>query len=203
MRTETIQTDIMAQVKKIEPVIRKHSFEAEKNRRLSEPVLKALKESKMFRIWKPEAYGGLEIDPITGIEALEALSKIDSAVGWNVGLSLQFDTIMQWFSDEAMDEVFTSEDEVIVAGAMHPPGKAIPVKGGYEVTGQWNIVSGCQYANWFFMNASVMDGDQPRMDENGHPVLLMMLTPANNGKVIETWNTIGMKGTGSHDRDWW
>ena len=199
MRTETIQTDILAEIKKIEPVIRRHSFEAEKNRRLSEPVLKALKESKMFRIWKPKAYGGLETDPITGFEALEALSKIDSAAGWNVSLSMALDTILQWFSDEAMEEVFASEDEVIVAGSWHPPGKAIPVKGGYEVTGQWSIVSGCQYANWFFMNAAIIDGDQPRMDENGHPVLLMMLTPASKGKMVATWDTIGMRGTGSHD----
>jgi len=199
MRTETIQTDIMAQVKKIEPVIRRHSFEAEKNRKLSDPVLKALKESKMFRIWKPEAYDGLETDPITGFKALEALSKIDSAVGWNVSISMAIDTIMQWFSDEAMEEMFASEDEIIVAGSWNPPGKAVPVKGGYEVTGQWSIVSGCQYANWFFMNAVVMDGDKSRTYEDGNPVLLFMLTPMKQAKVIETWNTIGMKGTGSHD----
>jgi len=116
-----------------------------------------------------------------------------------VNLSMALDTAAQWFSDEAMDEVFTSEDEVIVAGSWHPPGKAIPIKGGYEVTGQWSIVSGCQYANWFFMNAAVMDGDQPRTYEDGNPVLLLLLAPMKQAKVIETWNTIGMKGTGSHD----
>ena len=199
MEASNIHNDLMERVKFIEPTLRKHSQEAEENRRLSEPVVNAMKEAGLFRMWKPKAYGGLETDPITAFEVFEALARIDSAAGWNIQLTAGLDVILQWFSDEAMDEVFSSEDEVIFAASLHPPGRAIPVKGGYEVSGQWNISSGCQYSNWFFNNAIVMDGDQPRTYENGQPVIIFTIVPALEGKIAETWNTIGMKGTGSHD----
>jgi len=189
----------MEQVKNLEPVIRKYSNEAEKNRTLAEPVIKALKESGLYRIWRPSVYGGLEADPITGFEVVEELSKIDSTVGWNLNLSLGIETIMQWFPENAHAEVYSSNEEVIFAGTWHPPGRAFPVNDGFEVTGQWNIVSGCRYATWFLVNSMIMEGEQPRMLENGHPELLLMLVPRKDIAIVETWNTIGMKGTGSHD----
>jgi alkylation response protein AidB-like acyl-CoA dehydrogenase len=114
-------------------------------------------------------------------------------------LSIGVETILQWFSDEAHAEIYSSEEEMIIAGSWNPPGQAVAVEGGYEVTGQWNITSGCHYASWFLINAMIMEKDQPKILDNGHPHLLNILVPASKVKLIETWNTIGMKGTGSHD----
>lgn len=198
MEETIIQNDLIDKINEIEPVLRKHSLESEENRRLSEPVVEALKQAGLFRLWKPKEYGGLEVDPITAFEIFEALARIDSAAGWNVQLTAGLDVILQCFPDEPMNEVFSSEEEVIFAASWYPPGSAIPVEGGYKVTGQWNISSGCQYANWFFNNAIVMDGDKPRTYEDGQPVIIFTIVPAREGSIKETWNTIGMKGTGSH-----
>ena len=197
---ETVITkDLLEVIKRIEPNIRKHSFETEKNRQLSGPVIDVLKENGIFRTWRPLAYGGLESDPITGFRVMEELSRIDSAVGWNVNLSFAIEMILQWFSDEALAEVYGIDDELILAGSWNPPGQANPVDGGYEVSGQWNIVSGCLHAHWIMVNAMIMEDGMPKMLENGHPDLLLMLVPSSEASVVDTWNTIGMKGTGSHD----
>lgn len=199
METTTLKNNLIEKVKEIEPILRNYSDEAEERRRLPEPVVEAMKKAGLFRIWKPVAYGGLETDPITAFEVFEALAKVDSAAGWNLQLTAGIDIILQWFSDEAMNEVFSTDEEVIFAASYHPPGRAIPTNGGYQVSGQWNILSGCQYANWYFTNAMVMDGEQPRTYENGQPVLIFVIVPAHKGRVEKTWNTIGMQGTGSHD----
>ena len=199
MQQNTLNQNLLQQVKEVEPILRKYAAEAEQNRRLSGPVIQAMKEAGFFRMWKPKKYGGLETDPITGFRVLEELARIDSAVSWNLQITAGIDIILQWFPDRAMDEVFSREEETIVAGTWHPPGQAVAVEGGYRVSGHWNISSGCQYANWFFLNAIVVDGDQMRTYENGQPVLLFLILPASEGKVVESWNAIGMRGTGSHD----
>ncbi|MDF9798508.1 alkylation response protein AidB-like acyl-CoA dehydrogenase [Catalinimonas alkaloidigena] len=197
--TPTLQKDLLDKVREIKPVLLKYAKEAEENRRLSDPVLDAMKEAGLFRIWKPKAYGGLETDPITAFEIFEELAKIDSAASWNLQLTAGIDIILQCFSDEAMDDVFATEEEVIVASSLHPPGQAIPVKGGYQISGHWKISTGCQYANWFFTNAIVMEGEKPRTYGNGQPVIICLMAPTHEGKVVDSWDTIGMRGTASHD----
>ena len=140
-----------------------------------------------------------ETEPIAAFTALEELAKIDSAASWNLQITAGIDIILQWFPNKALDELFSGKEETIVAGTWHPPGQAVVKDGGYEVSGQWNISSGCQYANWFFLNALVMAGEQVRTYENGQPVVIFLILPANEGEVVETWDTIGMRGTGSHD----
>ena len=141
----------------------------------------------------------MEADPVTAFQVFEELATIGSTVGWNLQLTAGIDLIMQWIPDTGMDEVFSTKEEVIVAGTWHPPGSAIPVDGGYKVTGQWAIATGCQYANWFFTNAAIMDGEEMRLHENGDPILIFLLVPSSEGTVVDTWNTMGMRGTGSHD----
>ena len=199
LKDKFTQIDLIKRVKEIEPIIRKHTQESEENRKLSEPVIEALKNAGMFKIWKPEDYGGYESDPITAFTIFEELARIDSAVGWNVQLTAGRDLVTQWLSTKAMDEVFFNTEDVIFAGAWHPFGYAVPVDGGFNISGHWEIASGCQYANWFFHGAMIMDGDQPLTYENGQPQLIYFILPAEEGKVVEAWDAMGMKGTGSHD----
>ena len=197
---ETLSTpDFLKEVKSIEPILRKYSEESEELRHLPQPVVDAMINAGLFRIFKPKSYGGYEIDPITGFRVIEEVSRIDSAAGWNLQLAAAIDTILQWFSDAAMDTVYANTDEVIVAGTWNPPCKAVPVDGGYHINGIGNIASGCMNANWFFRNAIVMEGDSPRIFENGKPYMIFFLFPESEGEVIDAWDTLGMRGTGSHD----
>jgi alkylation response protein AidB-like acyl-CoA dehydrogenase len=162
-------------------------------------VVDAMIDAGLFRIWKPKQYGGWEMDPITALEFFEELSSIESAVGWNLQLTGGIDLNLQVFSDKGVDEIFSSAEEVIMAGTFQPPGQAIPVEGGYRVSGHWKIATGCQYANWFMGNAMVMDGAEMRTHPDGSPFLIFVVFPAHEAEVIESWNTIGLRGTGSHD----
>ena len=49
----------------IAPIVREHSEEAERERRLSQPVLSALRETGLLRMTTPRSLGGLETDPVT------------------------------------------------------------------------------------------------------------------------------------------
>jgi alkylation response protein AidB-like acyl-CoA dehydrogenase len=85
------------------------------------------------------------------------------------------------------------------AGSIVPRGKAVPVEGGYRVTGRWPLASGCQHAAWLGGNCLVFEGDTPRMSPHGMPDFTLAFVPIDQCQIIDTWNATGMRGTGSHD----
>jgi alkylation response protein AidB-like acyl-CoA dehydrogenase len=190
-------SSLLDTVRQIEPVIRMHAADAERERRLSDEVTDAMRASGLYRLWKPQAFGGLEVDPVTAFQVIEAVARIDSAAGWNLQLSTGADTFGPWFGDDGAKDIFGQPD-TIVAGSTFPPRRAVPVDGGYSVTGQTPFVSGAYQAQWFLGSAQIYDGDMPRL-ENGAPVSLLTACPANDTVIVDTWRTLGMRGTGSHD----
>jgi indole-3-acetate monooxygenase len=75
---------LMEAAQRIAPVIREHNEEAERERRLSPPVLAALHESGLLRMFTPRSLGGLEVDPITRTLVAEEISRHDTAAGWTL-----------------------------------------------------------------------------------------------------------------------
>jgi alkylation response protein AidB-like acyl-CoA dehydrogenase len=68
----------------IAPVIRAHNEEAERERRLSKPVLDALTEVGLLRMFNPRSLSGLEVDPLTCARVVEEVSAADSVAGWSL-----------------------------------------------------------------------------------------------------------------------
>ena len=73
----TVDTALIEDARQIVPVIREHSEEAERERRLSQPVLDALFEAGLLRMATPRSLGGLEVDPITCARVVEEVSGVD------------------------------------------------------------------------------------------------------------------------------
>ena len=191
-------SSLLDAVHQIEPIIRAHTADAERERRLHEAVADAMRASGLYRLWRPRTFGGLEVDPITAFQVLEEVSRIDSAAGWNLQLTSAVDAFGAWFPDDGAKEIFGQLDTTL-AGAFFPPRRAVPVDGGYRVTGQTPFASGAHQARWFMGLAQIHDGDAPRLAPDGTPVTLMTMCPANDAVIVDTWRTLGMRGTGSHD----
>ena len=90
---------------------------------------------------------------------------------------------------------FGQPDTTFAAG-FFPPRRAVSVDGGYRVTGQTPFASCAHQARWFMGLAQIHDGDAPRLAADG---TLMTMCPAHEGVIVDTWRTLGMRGTGSHD----
>src|SRR5215471_6574544 len=165
-------------VRQIEPVIRAHADEAERERQLPDAVAEAMRAHGLYRLWRPKAYGGLEVDPMTAFRVFEEAARIDSATGWNLQLSCGADAFGAYFPDQGAKEIFAPPD-AILAGSFFPPRKAIPVDGGYRVTGQSSFHSGSRHAAAFIGLANIYDGDVPRLGPNGAPIGLITACPAS------------------------
>jgi alkylation response protein AidB-like acyl-CoA dehydrogenase len=79
----------------------------------------------------------------------------------------------------------------VTGGVFAPRGTALPVEGGYRVKGRWPFASGSQHCAW------LMGGCLVRTD--GPPSARMMIVPAAQARIEDTWRVAGLCGTGSHD----
>jgi hypothetical protein len=117
---------LLGRVRELEPLIREYALRAERERRLAQPVSDALRDAGFFRIFRPASRGdGLELDPVTAFRLFEELSRIDSAVGWNVVNANAAEVLMAWYSDHVTEEVCGSP-ETVMAGAWNPPERPCP-----------------------------------------------------------------------------
>jgi alkylation response protein AidB-like acyl-CoA dehydrogenase len=200
MQTQVITTvdEVLGRVAELEPMIRSASAKAEIERRFSAHVSDALRDAGFYHLFRPRSRGGLELDPVSAFRVIEELSRIDSAVGWNVFIANAGEPFGAWFSDETTAEVFGSPMSV-TAGSVFPPRRAVPVSGGYRLSGRCPFNSNCHAATWFGGMAYVYDDGVQRLDENGAPVTLLTLFPREQAEIIDNWDTLGMRGTGSHD----
>jgi alkylation response protein AidB-like acyl-CoA dehydrogenase len=180
-------------------VIREHNEEAERERRLSPPVLAALHEAGLLRMCTPRSLGGLEVDPITRAVVIEEISGYDSAAGWTLANPLDWAYLCARLPDEGAEEIYGRGANVVIAAQFGRPMQAAPTQGGYRITGRAPFVSNCHDANWIATSAMVMASDQTRPGGEGEPELVMVYLPRENCQVIDTWYVMGMRGTGSND----
>jgi indole-3-acetate monooxygenase len=190
---------VVEAVQAIAPIIRDNAEGSERDRRLSEETVKAMKGAGLFAMCKPRAAGGLELDAATVLRAIEEVARIDVSAGWNLFLAATAINFHLFIPDEGIAEYLACDPNTIVAGAVNPPGKAIPVPGGYRISGRWPFNSGAHHASWFLEAALIFDGDQPRRGEDGNPVQILFAIPSSQAEILDTWYTMGMCGTGSHD----
>jgi alkylation response protein AidB-like acyl-CoA dehydrogenase len=186
-------------VRQISPLIREHAAQAERERRLSRPVVEAMLEAGLYSMSRPTAFGGLETDPITLFRVVEEVARHDSAAAWNLQLSLAANCCLAWLPDEGAAEVMASHPSTIIATSFTPGRQARAVEGGYRLTGQWPFVSGGHDCHWFFFLPEIVDGNEPRLSDEGLPIQRFMFLPAEQAEIVDTWHTLGMRGTGSDD----
>ena len=154
MAAQEVTETLLSAVRRLEPLIREYADEAERNRRLSHPVVTALAEAGFFRLYLPHTLGGFEVDPLTFCQVMEALARIDGATAWCTWIASTNPPFVPTLSNQAVEEIFGKDPQVVTAGVVFPYGKAVVREGGYVVSGRWPYASGCQHTSWIFMLVS-------------------------------------------------
>jgi indole-3-acetate monooxygenase len=181
------------------PQIRSCAEEIEQSRRLPLPLVEAMAQAGLFRLWIPRSLGGEETDPMTVARVIEEVSRADGAAGWCVAIASEYGAFGGYLPPEAAREIYGSDRRVRTAGAFRPFGEARVVASGYQVTGRWPLGSGCQHSAWIVGGCRILDGEQPRLRPDGTPVTRILFFPASDCEILDTWHSIGLRGTGSHD----
>lgn len=178
--------------------IRAAGEEIEAGRCLPEPIVDAMKRAGVFRMTMPHEWGGPEVDPLTQIRVIEALSYADGSVGWCAMINSDGGYFSAYLDPNVAREMYRDLDAP-TGGSLLFTGRAEAVDGGYRVNGRWPFVSGCKHCDWLIFSCNVMEHGAPRTAPNGMPERRFCFVPARETEVLDTWYTTGLRGSGSHD----
>jgi alkylation response protein AidB-like acyl-CoA dehydrogenase len=182
------------------PRIRACSRETERDRRLPEWLVQELVDAGLYQMFLPRSLGGFELPPIAYFDVVEELARIDSAVAWSILISTSSMTSMlRGLPDEVVSRMFTTPRQAIIMGSAPPKGRAVATPGGYRVTGRWTQGSNILITGWVQVGCVVYDGEERRRGPDGRVEHRLCSLPASAAEVFDTWDTTGMRGTGSHD----
>ena len=151
----------------LQPLIREHLVAGEERARLMPEVVTAVGEAGLFRLYAPREVGGLEVSPSVALAVEEAVSEAAPAVGWYIINSMPICHAAAYLAERERAELFAEPGRHFGFGGI-PVGQAIPSDGGYRVSGQWPVVTGCEDTTWCALAGVVMDGETPRL-VNGLP----------------------------------
>ena len=160
----------------------------ERERRLPGQLVERLRESGLMLAGAPEEAGGLELPAGDALRCAEEIARGDASTGWCVAIADTSSLLAAYLPEASRAELF-GDPRRIAAGVWAPRGKGRPADGGIVVSGRWPYCSGIGHSEVFFAGCIVDDGQAPSV----------VAFSVEDLEILDTWHTLGLRGTGSHD----
>lgn len=192
MREDNKAAPFLEALRLIEPLIAEHRSTFDVARQLHESVFEALAEGGFFRLWLPASLGGPELSPLAFMSVVERAAALDGAVGWLVGNGGGMSRVGGYLPEAVVRSWFQNHRAFVVS-ATGAVGTAIPVDGGFRVSGRWPFGSGAPHGTHFMGLVTIGENqvpDQPRY---------CCYFERKQVKIHDTWHVSGLRGTGSAD----
>ncbi|WP_054814613.1 acyl-CoA dehydrogenase family protein [Nocardia arizonensis] len=193
---DTATAEWLAVLAEVVPVIQKCRETIETQRGLTPALVDTLRDAGLYRLWVPRELGGYEVHPLTMLAIVAEVARHDGSVAWALMAGANSALLAARMPREGGQEVF-GDPRGIIAGSLHDGGTARAVTGGYLLSGQWRLASGCREATWIIASARVSDAGDDRTVLGDRPHTF--LVPRTECTVLETWNAVGMRGSGTHE----
>ena len=186
--------ELVARARAMIPALKERASIGTANRQLPKETIADLQEAGLFRVLQPRKWGGYEMSPKTFCDICIALAEGDMSVGWVYGVVAVHAWQMGAFDDRAAHDVWGDDDTTLISSSYMPTGKATPIERGYLFNGRWGYSSGSHHCDWEFLGGMVIGPDGPIMEKSG-----TFLLSRDQYEIVDTWDTPGLRGTGSHD----
>jgi alkylation response protein AidB-like acyl-CoA dehydrogenase len=184
-----------AAIRRLAPAIEAARNRVEHERLIPADLLDSLYAEGLLSLWLARTCGGPELSATDFVRIIEAVSALDGSVGWCTCIAAGYTRLSGFLSEEVARRIFSGPRPVL-AGTIAPTGIARRVDGGWRVTGRWAFGSGIRHSTWV-LGLCAEDTGAP--SEDGTKSLRIALFPVEQATIIDTWDVIGLRGTGSHD----
>lgn len=186
--------ELVRKAREIAPRLESRVGKAAADRRIPDESMRELIDSGLFRMLQPTRWGGHEVDPQAFFEAQIALGTVCPATAWVFGVVAVHSWQMALFPLEAQQEVWADDPTVLISSSYAPTGVVERAPGGYKISGRWSFSSGCDHCDWVFLG-----GFAPAEPDAKGPDMRTFLLPRKDYRIDDTWNVMGLQGTGSKD----
>lgn len=191
--TELVTSEVLlSRAREMVPRLQARARQTEELRRLPDETVAEMREAGFFRVLQPKLYGGYEMDPQVFYDVCMTLAEGCMSTAWVYGVVGVHNWQIALFDPRAAADVWGQDTDVRIASTYMPKGQVKPVDGGFRFSGRWGFSSGIDHCDWVFLGGLIFSEGQP-------PEYRTFLLPKSDFEVIDTWHTMGLKGTGSKD----
>jgi len=190
---------LLAISRSLEPLIREYA-EALEEGHIPPALVAAFYDAGVFKAMLPRELGGLEAEPVEWLLMIEDLARLDASAGWlafiqsGVGLTFLDPERFERFREQAGGRL------ILAMSLGRIGGNAVRVEGGYRISGRWPFASGSPFATWLGgMSFVCREDGSPVLDGSGQPQRMLAIWPADQARLLDTWDGLGLRGTGSGD----
>jgi alkylation response protein AidB-like acyl-CoA dehydrogenase len=186
--------ELIARAEAMVPEIRALAEETEKNRAISPQMIQKIRDAELLRTCRPKEFGGFEFDGETALKIAMTIAAACPSTGWAVNGAVSNGRSMAHFPIETQREIWATEEDPFSCACFAPTGTAVPVDGGYVLSGRWSFASGCDHASWCYLGAFITPpGAKPPSEA------AFFLLPIEDCEIVDNWFVCGLAGTGSKD----
>ncbi len=176
------------------PALREREAQCIADKRVPAETIRDFTDAGFFKVLQPKRWGGYELAPKVYADIARILAEGCMSSAWVYGVVAVHNWQMALFDDQAAADVWSENSDIRISSSYMPVGKVTPVEGGYMLSGRWMFSSGCQHCNWVILGSNV-----PPAKPGDAPDPRCFLVPSENYEIVENWDVMGLKGTGSHD----
>jgi len=178
------------------PEIRALAEETERNRNVLPHIIDKIRDAELLRTCRPKEFGGFEYDGETALTIALTISAACASTGWAVNGAVSNGRSIAHFPIETQREVWAGNEDPFTCACFAPTGTAVPVDGGYVLSGAWSFASGCDASSWVKLGAFITPpGAKPPQALEG----AFFLLPIGDCEIVDNWFVCGLAGTGSKD----
>ena len=153
--------ELIARARAMVPEIRALAEETERNRNLFPHIVEKIRDAELLRTCRPSEFGGFEYDGEVALKIAMTISAGCASTGWTVNGAVSNGLSLAHWSIEAQREIWGDDADPFTFACFAPTGTAVPVDGGYRLSGRWSFASGCDISAWGKLGAMIQRPDRP------------------------------------------
>jgi alkylation response protein AidB-like acyl-CoA dehydrogenase len=190
--------ELIERARAMAPEIRAVAEETERSRTLLPQIVEHIRQSELLRTCRPKMFGGFEYDGEVALRIALTISAACASTGWTVNGAVSNGYSLAHWPIKAQRELWEDDADPFTFACFAPTGTAIPVEGGYRLSGTWSFASGCDIAQWGKLGAMIAPpGKDPSPGQASQGAFF--LVPVEDLEIVDNWFVCGLAGTGSKD----
>ncbi|MBK5437003.1 flavin-dependent monooxygenase [Pseudomonas sp. TH32] len=192
LRSALVQPDALPDVQpalfqQVLDEVRQRRDEFDAGSHVPRDMIERFKQVGIYRAATPRCFGGDALAPATFLQMIERIAEADGSAGWVASFG-SAGVYLAALPKETLAELYADSPDLVFAGGLFPLQPAETVDGGWQVNGTWKFASGCKGADLLGVGIGAAGG-KPRT----------AVFKPGQVEIIENWDVVGLKGTGSHD----
>lgn len=192
--TDAIPTreELIKNAQALAPILRDAQESTEANRRVSNEVFEQIVDAGLYKTLLPKRFGGCEYGLDTFVDVAFEVARGCGATGWVFSITSKYHAFLSMFPPQAQEDVWGDNPRAVTAASFTPAGTAVPVDGGYHLSGKWMYCSGVDNCDWMIVGTII-----PPADGDGPGVKAYAMAPTSDYAMDDNWHVVGLAGTGS------